>query len=256
MSASTAKLRRENLWEGQFDLGENWPKGRRSNPRGMLLLEVMAYVFIVVLVFGGMAGAASLLCHNLEESTQREHQLTDWAQISELLRDDVRGAVRLEWNVAQTAGGSEPTLKLTQPGGRVIEYRVERKAETVPIPSLLPSPAPRKKLPPKSGPAPIVPDPVPATTLVVSPPVLIRSVGDEKEVKPRHRFEWYDIVRVERSKSGGSVWELAELQPGASVDAAAERIFFMLSVEYQAPHKPPRPYSTGAATRLEAGGQR
>ena len=208
-----------------------------------------------MLTVGGLAASTAFVCHHLQESTQREHQAAEWTSISELLRDDIRAAARVEWLAPQ--GADVKTLRLLSAAGRVIEYSIERKTVEVFNPPIQKT-KPKRTIPPGPPvpPAPQSPEAPPKATTIVLPPVLTRSAGDSKSVKPTHRFEYYDIARVERSKPGGGIWELSEMQSGESVDAAAARTFFMIGVEFQSPHKAKRAYSTGAATRLDVSGER
>ncbi|MCY3023848.1 MAG: hypothetical protein NTW87_33130, partial [Planctomycetota bacterium] len=97
----------------------------RTRCRGFLLLEVLAYLGIVMLIMCAIMGVVASVRRGLVQKAVRERQAEEWAAAAECIRDDLRQARSVKW--ATESDGSR-SLSLTRNDGTLAEYlTVERK---------------------------------------------------------------------------------------------------------------------------------
>ena len=233
--------------------------GCRFNPRtrGILLVEMIIYVAIVFASIGVLGGATAMLSYHLQQTAEFERREEKRKNIRELMREDVRSTTRLQWfNASDAALGitSSRCLRLLQPGGRIIEYTVERQSREI----YVPTPRPVQKNGPSTPRIKLQPEQSQVRT-IVSPPRLVRRVGDAKMLKPTHEFEYCDIVSVERTnpESPKSIdWKLTELQQSEVFDPSVHKGFLLISLELSSPpsslSRAPDKFKVAGTPRIDA----
>ena len=93
----------------------------RRRLKGIMLLEVLCYIAVILILFGVIMQSTSLVARSLAQSAKREQRLQEWAQLAQIIRDDLRQSAQITWMPPRAPSGGA-ILALSRPDGTVVEY--------------------------------------------------------------------------------------------------------------------------------------
>jgi hypothetical protein len=189
-----------------------------------VLVEVIAYLLLVSMVFSALTASVWSFRRLLAQRAQRDEQEARWTEASEWLRDDLRAARRVAWRprtapeageriepAAGAAGASLRLLSIERLGGAEVVWEC-------------------------------------------SPKTLTRS---EQRAGGRPERREFGVAvcgaRMETAYAPGGkgFWNLQQAAPGGEVRVTGKPVFILLMLSWRAPDGPVRAEHVGASTRAE-----
>lgn len=237
--------------------------------RGIVLIEVLAYVGLLTFVFGSLLLGVTRIGRTLAAGARQEARMEEWVRMSQEIRDDIRAASRIE--VLSTppisAGNGQvqagPAMRIRTKSGAVVEYwNVEdwpEKRKQPPI-SATASPAPAAKKSGKGRIIQITTTPLPPLTAKDVPPLSIvhRQTFVRKYTSSYaenvQRVEGLIFTGVSRSSQelGAGIWDLSAIKAGTLIETRESPLYVSLDFELADRDTGCRKMFVAAATREES----